>query len=282
MFGVRIAALKFSQKVVHSRTSPLKCRICLCGSLVVFVPPLSANSAVAALVSAFCCCCCMHLLYLLLLLLHRLAASALKLWAKSNSNSIFEFRLTKKNWVWTVHKIKSNKRHSTQFLRSKCSLSSHSSPLFCSKLSLPLFRSEVRYVHRRYWPLFVIAKKNKRELKNLSANSNHSFWVRAPLKLKDNELCGTQTQKFEQTASLAGPGCDHQLRCCCCIWMLGLVAFLSAVYNLLYLSPATVCTPINFNTHWMYVMSIVSSSSSHLSCSVFGRSFISLRPWKLP
>ena len=32
-------------------------------------------------------------------------------------------------------------------------------PTFFSKLSLPLFRSEVRYVHRRYWPLFVIAKK---------------------------------------------------------------------------------------------------------------------------
>jgi hypothetical protein len=69
MLDVCIAALKVSQNEVHSRISPLKWRISLCGSLVVVAPTTDGIAAVGTVydaeadapdapgTAAACCCC---------------------------------------------------------------------------------------------------------------------------------------------------------------------------------------------------------------------------------
>ena len=69
MFEVWVVALLVSQNDVHSRISPLKWRICLCGSLVVVAPVADGVAAVGTVddaedntpdvpgtAAAYCCC----------------------------------------------------------------------------------------------------------------------------------------------------------------------------------------------------------------------------------
>ena len=97
----------------------------------------------------------------------RLTASALKLWAKSYSNSIFWVSLTQKNWVLTVHK--SNKINTAQLnFSAQNALCLPPLPHFFVVNSPSLFSgamSDMSKGDTTPFCYFVIAKKNKRDSK---------------------------------------------------------------------------------------------------------------------